>query len=314
MICRSAYDCAWDMILGNQVDERNLYGLQRLFSNTDHLENRQFTLLHKVVLGLNPVNLSMIIQNMSTSRINEGDAYGQSALCWAATRRDTKSTRLLLQSGANPNISPAKGHTALQSAAQSGCHACMELLLGAGAEVDYQGAAKMTALHIAAIKHDDVGIVRLLVERGAEVDLTAQLGASPLLYACIHGHTRVAEYLIEQGADIQQLWPSGEGVLLAACWSNNPETVRLVLKKGVDYRSTTKAYGTLLHVIARRLGIEFLEVFNEAKLEGIGIEDRFQGYTALEHATQRKDMPSGWIEGFKDLLHNIQENSKHVKV
>ena len=298
------------MILGNQVDERNLHGLQRLFSSTDHLENRQFTLLHKVVLGLNPVNLSMIIENMSTSRINEGDAYGQSALCWAATRGDTKSASLLLQNGANPNVSPTKGHTALQSAAQSGCSACIELLLGAGAEVDYQGAAKMTALHIAVVRHDDVGIVRQLIQAGAEIDLQADLGASPLLYACIHGHTRVAEYLIEQGADIQQVWPSGEGVLLAACWSNNPEIVRLVLKKGVNYRSTTKAYGTLLHVVARRLGIEFLEVFAEANLEGIDIEDRFQGYTALEHAARRKDMPSGWMEGFQDLLHNIQENSK----
>ncbi len=137
------------MILGTLVDERNIHSLQRLFSDSDALENRQFTLLHKVVLGLNPVDLSMIVQNMSRSRINDGDASGQTALCWAAMRQDIESTKLLLQHGANPNIAPEKGHSALQSAAQSGCYTCMELLLGAGAEVDYQGAAQMTALHIA---------------------------------------------------------------------------------------------------------------------------------------------------------------------
>lgn len=302
------------MILGNQVDERNLHGLQRLFGSTDHLETRQFTLLHKVVLGLNCVNLSMIIQNMSASRIDEGDACGQSALCWAATRGDTKSTRLLLQNGANPNISPTMGQTPLQSAAQSGCCDCIELLLGAGAVVDYQGAARMTALHTAVVKHDDVGIVRLLLQHGAEIDLKAHLGASALQFACIHGHTRVADYLVEQGANIQQLWPSGEGIFLAACWSNNPELVRWAYNKGANYRLTTKAYGTLLHVAARRLDIGILKVLTEANLDGIDIEDRYQGYTALEHAARRTDVPPEWMERFKDLQHSIEENNRHATV
>ncbi|KAI9870358.1 MAG: hypothetical protein M1830_004341 [Pleopsidium flavum] len=306
---RSAYDYAWDMILGNQVDERNIRGLQKLFSDTDALENRQFTLLHKVVLGLNPVDLSTIVQNMSRSRVNEGDAYGQTALCWAAMRQDVEHTKLLLENGANPNVTPEKGHTALQSAAQSGCYTCIELLLRAGAEVNYQGAAQMTALHIAAAKHDNVGIIRLLLQHGADINLKARLRVSALWFACTHGHLHTTKYLVEHGADVHQLYPSGEGVFHAACWGNNPEIVRFFLKN-VNYCHTTRLFGTPLHGAARFLSIEIVKVLTEARLEGIDTEERFKGYTALEHAQRRKNVPPEWLEAFMDLLRSVNPNTE----
>lgn len=296
------------MLLGKLVDERKIEGLRKLFSDTAPLENRQFTLLHKVILRLNPVDLSTIVQNMSRSRINEGDAYGQTALCWAAMRKDVKSTQLLLQHGADPNITPEKGNTALQSAARSGSYECIELLLHAGAEVDHQGAAQMTALHIAVVEHDDVNIVALLLRHGAGINLIAQLGSSALFFACIHGHLHTTKHLVESGADVHQLYPSGEGVLHVACWGNNAEILRFLLKR-VDYCPTTKSFGTILHVAARiRMSIEIIKVLTEAGFEGIDTEERFEGYTALEWAQQRKDVPPEWSEAFAALLRSVNRN------
>ena len=163
---RSAYDYALDMILGNQIDDYTLQGFQRLSNNADVLEDRKFTLLHQIILRPNTVNISSILSDMLSSTINDADAYGQTALCWAAIRGDVECTKLLLQHNANPNIIPEKGLTVLQSAAQSGSYACIELLLRAGAEVDFQGAAKMTALQVAVVRYDNVEIVNLLIQYG----------------------------------------------------------------------------------------------------------------------------------------------------
>lgn len=302
---RSAYDKAWNMILGNQVDHDTAQGLRRLFSNTDALEYRQFTILHKVILGLAPIEPSKIIEAMSCSQINEADAHNQTALCWAAIRGDIENIKILLRHGANPNIAPAKGDSPLQSAARAKSRDCVQLLLDAGAHVDFQGVVLMTALHIAAT-NGAVDVAELLLVHGADVDGQSQLGSTPLMFACVHGHYRITESLIEHGANIHQRYPRGETVLHAACWGNNPDTVRILLRKGIDYRVGPSWLGSPLHGLARFLTIEIVRVFTEARLEGIDVDEKFEGYTAMEYAVQRRNMPPGWLEAFKALVNSIE--------
>lgn len=305
MMYSSAYDKAWDMILGNQVDHDTGQGLRRLFNNTDALGHRQFTILHKAVLGLVLVEPSTIIEAMSRSRVNEADAHDQTALCWTAIRGDVENTKLLLRHGANPNIAPIKGDTPLQSAARAKSSDCVRLLLNAGAHVDFQGVARMTVLQIAAT-NGAVDVAEILLEHGADVDGKSQLGSTALMFACVHGHCRVTESLIEHGADIRQRYPRGETVFHSACWGNNPDTVRVLLRKGIDYRVGPPWLGTLLHAVARYVTVDIIRVLTEAGLEGIDVDEKLDGYTALEYATQRRCMHPDWLEAFKALLESIE--------
>lgn len=309
---RSAYDKAWNMILGNQVDYDTTQSLRRLFSNTDALEYRQFTILHKVILGLAPIEPLAIIEAMSRAQINAADAHDQTALCWAAIRGDIENIKILLRHGANPNIAPAKGDNPLQSAARAKSRNCVQLLLDAGADVDFQGVVRMTALHIAAT-NGAVDVAELLLVHGADVDGKSQLGSTPLMFACVHGHYRVTESLIEHGANIHQQYPRGETVLHAACWGNNPDTVQILLRKGIDYRVSPSLIGTLLHGLARFVTIEIVRVLTEARLEGIDVNEKFDGYTAMEYAVQRLNMPPGWVETFKALVDSIETKSIGVE-
>ena len=307
---RSAYDYAWDILLSNRGDTRTTIRLLELFGHLDSLDRRQFSLLHKLVIGysikLDLSSFTSILKDMTHSKINEGDAYGQTALCWAAIRGDIEYTHLLLQNGADPNVVPSKGSTPLQSATESGSYECMELLLRAGAEVDFQGASKMAALHIVVVKHDNVELVRLLLQHGADIDMKAQIGSTPLFFACIHRHRNVARYLVEQNADLHRVYPRGENVLMIAGWANDPELVRMLLEKGADYRLRVRMFGTLLHGAARFCSMEIIEALLEANLEGLDTEDLFEGSTALEMAKQRVDMPPKWIETFRKLVEKIK--------
>lgn len=306
---RSAYDKAWNMILGNQVDCETTQGLRRLFSNTDALEYRQFTPLHKVILELAPIDLLTFIEDTPRSQINEADAHNQTALCWAAIRGDIEKIKILLRHGANPNIAPAKGDSPLQSAARAKSRDCVQVLLNAGAHVDFQGVVLMTALHIAAT-NDAVDVAELLLAHGADVDGQSQLGSTPLMLACVHGHYRITEFLIEHGANIHQRYPRGETVLHAACWGNNLDIVRILLRKGIDFRVGPSWLGSLLHGLARFMTIEIVLLFTEAGLEGIDVDEKFDGYTAMEHAIQRRNMPPGWLEAFKALVDSIERKCR----
>ena len=98
---------------------------------------------------------------------------------------DLDKTRLLLDAGADPNIRPDDGRTAvIVAASQFGSAAVVKLLLDRGANASAVTANRLTALRLAA-GTGDVEVMRLLIERGAKLqgDAAAAL-AQALLAKC----------------------------------------------------------------------------------------------------------------------------------
>ena len=73
--------------------------------------------------------------------------------------------------------------------------AVLRLLLERGAEVDHADEDGVTSLCIASEKGYEA-VVRLLLERGAEIELSSMYGATSLYFASQNGHTQVAERLL----------------------------------------------------------------------------------------------------------------------
>lgn len=71
--------------------------------DTDFLDGREFTLLHKIVLGIALIPLAEHL-NFSTSDINAKDVTGRTALHWASVRGDIQAIETLLAFGADPNV------------------------------------------------------------------------------------------------------------------------------------------------------------------------------------------------------------------
>lgn len=79
----------------------------------------------------------------------------------------------------------------------------VNLLLGAGAKVDFANDSKMTPLMYAA-SNGNTEIVNILIKAGAKVNLTDNRNMSPLMMAVQSGYKDTAEILIKNKANIKQ--------------------------------------------------------------------------------------------------------------
>lgn len=130
--------------------------------------------------------------------VNARDEEGRHGLYLALREQSFEVVPLLVQ---HPELevdatSPA-GETLLMMAAIRSQHAAMRTLIGRGAAINRPG---WTPLHYAA-SGGDVPAVKLLLERGAEIDARAPNGNTPLMMAAAFGLIDVADFLLGQGAD-----------------------------------------------------------------------------------------------------------------
>ena len=119
-----------------------------MFSDTECLESREFTMLHRIVLGLVGKDLKTELE-ASTNDINTGNTNSRTALLRAAQRNDLPAVDLSLDYGADPNvISPDQG-TPLHAAATASGHCCIAPLRH-GAKIEGMTSWRQTALHYVA--------------------------------------------------------------------------------------------------------------------------------------------------------------------
>ncbi|KAK0627410.1 ankyrin repeat-containing domain protein, partial [Immersiella caudata] len=90
-----------------------------------------------------------------------------------------------------------------------------------------------TALHVFA-HAGEVSMVRLLLERGAEVDARDRNGSTPLHWASWAGKLDTARELLMSGADINALDKLSRSPLFGAAGGGYADVVRLLLVRGAD--------------------------------------------------------------------------------
>nr|KAG5697807.1 hypothetical protein BaRGS_016069 [Batillaria attramentaria] len=164
-----------------------------------------------------------------------------------------KILELLLQHGADANVSYGHGRTMLSFAA--GCDKDEEvaLLLQYGAKADCKNLlAAETPLHNASLsKEKGANIARMLIEHGADVHArTDVMLITPLHRACESGNVEVARVLLENGASLSEGNMIGDTALIVACVSGSVEMVRFLLERGADVNEKNNYNQTALHKVA----------------------------------------------------------------
>jgi cytohesin len=125
---------------------------------------------------------------------------------------------------ANPGLIQSETGT-LHTAVVAGDEKIVQLLLDRGANVNTLNNFLMTPLHIAAEEGNRLAIARLLLDRGADVNggKTAERreGHTPLHQAAMSGDLEVLKLLVDRGADLTLLDESGQSAL---DWANEAES------------------------------------------------------------------------------------------
>lgn len=197
----------------------------------------------------------------------------------------------------------------LRESAENAVGAVVTTLLGNGAKTCARDNTGKTVLHL-AIKHSgrwgyhETVMPKLLLDYGAELGVVDNLGWTELHSAALHGSTDIVRLLLERGADIEN--PNPTTPLHVAIHHGRLEVVKLLLEKGANVDVPNKNGRTPLHCAAlgappelrRLLAPSTVDALQKEKEEMVRLllgrraridaQDR-KGKTALHHAVSVQD-------------------------
>ncbi|EMD88006.1 hypothetical protein COCC4DRAFT_51902 [Bipolaris maydis ATCC 48331] len=131
------------------------------------------------------------------------DSEDQTPLYLAAQLGHQKTVKLLLDKGAEVNAQGGEYGNALQAAAARNHTAIVELLLNNGADASRHDSQGKSILHYATNSVDcNLGLIDLLLSRGAPANTTDINNMTPLLYCVKHGHKSIIELFLDNGLSI----------------------------------------------------------------------------------------------------------------
>lgn len=149
--------------------------------------------------------------------------------------------------------------TPLIIAARNGNLDVVEILLSYGADVEARGIVKiddevldgLTPLW-GATTAGHIDVLKLLIEKKAEVDGKLRTGSTPLRCAAYNGRLDIVSYLVENGADVNACKNDETSPLFPACSNGHTNVVEFLIKHGANVNVQDENGNTALHDAAKQ--------------------------------------------------------------
>jgi ankyrin repeat protein len=196
----------------------------------------------------------------------------------AASGGDPEAVALFILLGADVNRSGK--YTLPIVGAACGDGVSVRALIAAGADVNGANPNGWTAMHEVA-DGDYVEIGLALIAAGAKLDpRESDEGFTPLAWAARKGALGVVELLLAKGADREARTLTGATVLHVAVASSKIEVVRALIKAGADLNARDNNGFTPLMVAGQQGELEIVELLLEAGADKAMKDNR--GRTAFD--------------------------------
>jgi ankyrin repeat protein len=164
----------------------------------------------------------------------DGIAFTQEAFLQQVAEGEAAHVALFLEAGIDPSVPNAAKRTALWIAVERKQSTVLNALLAGGVAPNEKNAPPMESnksIVFEAVDSGDAGLVRALVEAGADAKTANEYGVPPLAEAARTGNLEMCAILLEAGSDPNAA-PGGFPLLYGPVNESHLEVVRLLLASG----------------------------------------------------------------------------------
>jgi ankyrin repeat protein len=174
----------------------------------------------------------------------------------AVRKGNASAVRALLSKGVAVNARDKESNTPLHEAIYSGYPGIAALLIRNGADVAARQKSGMTPLHLVAVhtkREDAARLAKLLIDMRADVNDGAENGWTPLHAALFHRQDEMVKLLVERGADVNaQATNDRWGPPLSYAISSGAGTdiLELLVRNGANVNAAGPGRITPLHKAA----------------------------------------------------------------
>jgi len=173
--------------------------------------------------------------------VSLGYDFTEEAFVKAVKNGELDVVNLFIKSGMSPDTKIKLGNynvPVIFYALENKKEDIVRLLVDMGANLE-SGAAGVTVL-IKAVEKADVQTLRLMIEKGVNVNKFGEMGVTPLMAAIEEGNDGAAWLLINSKADINATDRLGITPLMRAVREGNVDIVKELLKRGADINAESK--------------------------------------------------------------------------
>jgi len=227
-----AFKLGYLISYGVYREEETLSALKQLDLSTDFFKKPldTMTLLDSAILCNKKQLINYILKEKGLDPSDRSHFLLVAAMNCKANDMKDAMVELLLQNGANPNLSDNENITPLHYAAMNGYENIVKLLLQNGANPNLSHNENIAPLHWAILK-GYLNIAKLLLEAGADPNETTKSGLTSLHIASQKGNMEIIKRLLESDKiDPNKLDAGGYSPLHHALFYMKISTVKFLLK------------------------------------------------------------------------------------
>ncbi|CAC5377157.1 unnamed protein product [Mytilus coruscus] len=233
-----------------------------------------------------PVILAMhLVDEEIGVNLNARNRRQESALFFATYVENEEIVEMLLQAGADPNLTSSDGTTALLTACYQGSTKIVQILVNHQSDINVCNPQRYSSIHIAAW-NGYYQIVNILLKAGMHHDTATRDGNTPIALAAHGGHQSVIDILLPLGCNVNNADKDKDTALHYAAYNNMVVGVRKLLECGADPNCQNSYKATPLWNAVYMKHKDIVKLLLTANVEmevaSVGINQHSQSDTAVQ--------------------------------